>query len=57
MWADDALWVANGWSVWRIYPGKVRKLPVDGRVLAFGAETPTHLTRPQAVWVLLRKRA
>jgi sugar lactone lactonase YvrE len=55
--ADGYLWVANGWSVWRIDPEtrEVRKAPVDGRVLALAAQPPS-LSRKQAIWVLVRQR-
>jgi streptogramin lyase len=54
--ADQALWVANGGSLWRIDPvtEDVRKRPLDGRVLSLAVEPPIP-TRHQAIWVLVRR--
>ena len=55
--ADGFVWVANGWSVWRIDPNtrQVKKSPVAGRVIALAVQPP-GLTRGQAIWALVRKR-
>jgi hypothetical protein len=54
--ANGYVWVANGWSVWRVDPRThdIRKAPVAGRVIAFTVQPPS-LTRGQAIWALVRK--